>query len=122
MILVIVLGSVTMCGRIVLRALHGRLHAAVRHVCHAVGVGMDVELIRVLDTVQELANTLRVTYRAVFMAHEKSAKAANLLMQLTHLLIQGFVLCRVHLNLGLEVSQPLLLALTALEGSHTIDC
>lgn len=106
-------------GQVVLRTLHCSLHPAIRHIRHAVGIGVDVELVGILNAVQEGPDALSVADRTVLVAHEKSPKTPDLLMQLTDLLVERLVLGRVHFNLSLKVSQPLLLTLATLESSNT---
>jgi hypothetical protein len=107
---------------IVLRSLHGCLHATVGHVGHAVGVGVDIELVGVLYTIEKLANALRMADWAVFVAHEKRTETSDLVVKLADLLVQRLILCRVHFDLGLEIGQPLLLALTTFQGCNTKTC
>ena len=78
--------------------------------------------IGVLHAVQELTNTLSMADRTVFVTHEQRPKIPDLIMKLSDLLVKSLVLCRVHFHFGLEVSQPLLLALSALQSSHTSLC
>jgi hypothetical protein len=105
--------------RAALRPLHGRLHTTIGHVGHTVWVGMDVELVRILNAVEELTNALSMANGAILVAHKQGTKAADLIVKLANLLVERLIFCRVHLDLGLEVRKPLLLALTALESSDT---
>lgn len=80
---------------------------------------MYAELIRILDAVQELSDALSMTHGTILVAHEESAETSNFIMQLADLLVEGLILSGVHLDLGLEVGEPLLLPLTTFEGGHT---
>jgi hypothetical protein len=57
---------------------------------------------------------------AIFVSQQKGLQVDNLLAELGHRSGQCIVLCCEELNLGLEVSQPLLLPLATLQGRDTI--
>ncbi len=102
--------------------LHASLHWCTGGHGHAIGVDMLIrEAIWILHPTQELADTLSVTDRAVFVAHEEGAEISNFVMKLCNLCVEVVILRRVHLNLGLEVSQPLFLSLSAFESGNTMD-
>jgi uncharacterized protein related to proFAR isomerase len=76
------------------------------------------ESVGVLHTTQELANALSMTNRAVLVTHQQGTKVAELLMKLSDLGVEAVIFGRIHFDLGLEVSQPLLLSLSTLQGSN----
>lgn len=82
---------------------------------------MDAETVGILYTIKELTSALRMADWAVFMAHEQCTKTPGLLMYLAELLIEELIFSRVHLNLGLQVREPLLLSLAALQSSDTVE-
>ena len=102
-----------------LRSLHARLKPTVCH-SNSVGVDVSIEGVRVLHAIQKLADALGMTHWTIFVTHEQCSKISNLIVKLTNLLIEGLVFCRIHFHFGLEVCQPLLLALSTFQGSDTI--
>lgn len=63
--------------------------------------------------------TLLLGNGTILMSKQKSFEIDHLFSQLCNLLRQSVILAAKHLDLGLEISQPLLLALSTFEGSHT---
>jgi hypothetical protein len=89
---------------------------------HSVGVHLSVA-IRLGNLGHESAmETLLLRDRAVLMCKQQGLEAYDLLPQLRDLGGQGIVLRAEHLNLRLEVGQPLLLALATFEGGNTVKC
>lgn len=66
--------------------------------------------------------TLGLRYWAVLMCQQQRLEVDNLFPQLSNGGRQRVVLSAEQLDLGLEVSQPLLLSLSALERSDTMSC
>lgn len=65
------------------------------------------------------AKTLGLRDRAVLVSQQKGFQVDNFLSELSDGSGQSIVFRGKELNLGLEVGQPLLLALTALQGRDT---
>lgn len=59
------------------------------------------ESIRILHAIQELANALCMSHRAVFVTHEQSSQVAKLVVKLSDLTVETVILGRVHFHLGL---------------------
>jgi hypothetical protein len=62
--------------------------------------------------------TLSLRYWAILVSKEERLEVNNFLAKLSDGSRESIVLCAEELNLGLEVGKPLLLALSALEGSN----
>lgn len=62
--------------------------------------------------------TLGLRHWAILVSKEKCLEIDNLLAKLGDSSREGVILCAKKLNLGLKVGEPLLLALSTLEGSN----
>lgn len=66
-------------------------------------------------------HTLLLCHRTVFVCQQERFQVHNLFPQSSDLLGELIVLCLIEVDLILEVSQPLLLPLATLQGSHAVD-
>jgi len=104
-----------------LRPLHARLHRCAIGHWHSVWIHMLTgKSGGILYATQELANALGVANRTVFVAHQQGPKVANLFVELSNLIVEAVVLCRIHFHFGLKVGEPLLLSLSTFECGHTV--
>ena len=88
---------------------------------HAIRIRVGIELIR--NAVHHhAADTLCLGHGAVLMSQEQGLQVDNLLTQLRYLTAQCVVLAAENLHLGLQVGEPLLLALPAFQCRHPLVC
>lgn len=107
-----------LCGS--LRHLHGHTRGHTTRRAHAVRVGMVVSFYKHGHV--GTTKTLSCRDRTISVGDQQRFEINDLFSKLSYRLGEGIIFGAKEFNLGLEVSQPLLLALTTLEGSNSVNC